>query len=107
MEGSASEFFKEFQKSDYRPALQGVQGTCRFDIGNAGSWRILMNDGKVEVDENREEADCVIACGEEDFIPIVNGKQNLLTAFLQGRVRLSGNLALAAAFNGLLPGPDA
>ena len=43
---------------------------------------------------------------EEDFLRIIEGKQNMLTAGLQGRVRLCGDLALAKFLHGLQPEPS-
>ena len=52
----------------------------------------------------RPHADCTIRCDEADFIDIVEGRRNLITATMQGRVEISGDLALAQKFHGLISG---
>jgi putative sterol carrier protein len=46
------------------------------------------------------DADCVIASSEDDFMRMIRGEQNPLTALLQGRINITGDMALAQKFNG-------
>jgi putative sterol carrier protein len=55
------------------------------------------------VDRRTTSPDCVISTSAADFIEIAEGNRNLITAFLQGRIGISGDLALAIAFRRLLP----
>lgn len=87
---------------DREPALRGVHGTYLFDIEGVGSWFVKVNDGAIEVEKAMREADCTIQCNEEDFVSIVLGRRNLVTAVLQGRVNVSGSFALAQRFHGLV-----
>src|SRR4051812_13459891 len=86
----------------YNKNLAGVHGTYRFDIHDAGHWRALVDDGRVTIEESTEPAECVIESDEEDIIQILEGRQNLVTAAMQGRVQVSGNLALAQKFHGMV-----
>jgi putative sterol carrier protein len=47
--------------------------------------------------------DCVFACSREDFDRMVVGKQNPTTLFMQGRMKITGNLGLAQIFQRLFP----
>jgi putative sterol carrier protein len=39
-----------------------------------------------------------LGCSPEDFEPIIRGEQNLLTAHMQGRLRIEGSPAMALRF---------
>lgn len=86
----------------HSPFLQGVRGTYRFDVENAGSWVVAVDDGAFKATESKEEADCVIQCTEDDFLEIVEGKRNLMTSAMRGSVRVSGDIALAQKFHGFV-----
>jgi putative sterol carrier protein len=87
--------------------VKNIKGSYRFDIEGAGSYRLEVDHGQVTVREGDGAADCVIICSVEDFVRVVEGQQNLLTAYMQGRVRFDGDIALAKVFHGILPGPHA
>ena len=86
------------------PRLQGVSGSYRFDVEGVGSWRIDVRDGVAMITESTAAADCVIRCDEVDFVRIARGEQNMLTAFLQGRIQLEGDYALAQRLHGFIRG---
>lgn len=87
------------------PELAGVYGSYRWDVEDVGSYYMAVADGSVTVREGRLDADCTIGSNEDDFWAIVEGRQNLLTAFMQGRVHMEGDIALAQKLHGLMPGP--
>ncbi len=43
------------------------------------------------------------ACSREDFDRMVVGKQNPTTLFMQGKMKITGNLGLAQIFQRLFP----
>ena len=100
MEKSAREVFAA-TKSDI-PVLRGVHGTYAFEIEQVGRWFVAVNDGATHIEESNREADCTIHCSEPDFIDIVEGRRNLITAGMQGRVQIRGDVALAQKFHGLV-----
>lgn len=84
------------------PRLKGIRGSYRFDVEGAGSWHATVADGTVKVTEGAAAADCVIRCDEADFVRIARGEQNLLTAAMQGRVQIEGDMALAQKLHGFV-----
>jgi putative sterol carrier protein len=102
MARSAQEIFDLNKAKHDEPLLRGVHGTYLFDIEKVGAWFVSVDDGAVTVDKGSRKADCVIRCSEEDFVEIVEGRRNLLTAALQGRVHIRGDVALAQKFHGLV-----
>lgn len=88
-----------------QPRLRGIRGVCRFDIAGIGSWSVAANDGEITVIEgvgNALHADCVVACGADDFLRIIHGENhlNMVTAAMQGLVSVTGDRVFAMAFLG-------
>lgn len=102
MPETAQEIIELHRNQEYEPLLRGVRGTYLFDIDQVGCWFVSVDDGKIKITEGKRDADCVISCSGEDFVDIVEGRRNLLTADLQGRVQVHGDVALAQKFHGLV-----
>src|SRR5262249_37291367 len=87
------------------PMLRHATGTCRFDIVGAGSWLVRADHGAVSVSValGPTPADSVLTASESDFIRMARGEQNPLTAFMQGRLQVTGQLPLAERFLHLFP----
>jgi putative sterol carrier protein len=99
---TAHEIFQRRKSQEYEPLLRGVTGTYLFEIDGAGYWFISVKDGAVRIDEAQHDADCTIRCSEPDFIDIVEGRRSLITAAMQGRVKINGDITLAQKFHGLV-----
>jgi putative sterol carrier protein len=102
MTDTAQEVFDLHRMQNYEPVLRGVHGTYLFDIDNVGSWFVAVDDGALHVEETRRDADCTISCDEPDFVDIVEGRRQLITSYMQGRVKIRGDMALAQKFHGLV-----
>lgn len=102
MARTAQEVFNLRRMQTYEPILRGVHGTYLFDIDKVGSWFVAVADGTLRVEEKKHDADCTIICDERDFVDIVEGRRQLLTAYMQGRVQIRGDMSLAQKFHGLV-----
>jgi hypothetical protein len=89
------------RKSD--PLLKGIDGVYQFEVEGFGSWFLTVRAGSLAVSRSPVPVDCAIVFSSKDFIDIAQGRQNLMTAFLQGRVSGWGDLGMALAFRRLLP----
>ena len=96
-------FFAQLAKRGNEPLLHSVSGTIRWDIADAGSWFIAINSGSLTMSRETAGADCVFACSREDFDRMVVGKQNPTTLFMQGKMKITGNLGLAQICQRLFP----
>ena len=102
MAETAQEVFNLHRMQQYEPVLRGVHGTYLFDIEKVGSWFVAVDDGAIHVEETKRDSDCTISCDEPDFIDIVEGRRQLITAHMQGRIKIHGDMALAQKFHGLV-----
>jgi predicted lipid carrier protein YhbT len=87
------------------PKLRYFVGTCRFEVEGVGSWLVEADRGRLTVREPRgsEETDCVIRTTEKDFLRLISGEQNPITAFMQGRLQLTGQLSYGERFVQIFP----
>jgi putative sterol carrier protein len=98
----ARDVLQRLATRDFDSRLEDISGTYRFDVEGSGSWCVAVDHGVVTVTEGAGAADCTIQCDEDDFVRIASGRQNLLTAFMQGRVQVAGNMVLAQKLAGVV-----
>jgi putative sterol carrier protein len=78
------------------PALAGITGRLRIDIGSEVACMIAISDGAVAVQPGDGEADAVAICDStETAAALRRGHLNPIVAILQGRLTLSGDPAFA------------
>ncbi len=92
----AREFFESLEASAGESSkAAGLNATYLFDIDGAGKWVVQVENGKVSVREGEGEADTTISSSEETFLKIVNGEQNATSAFMMGKLKVSGDMGNA------------
>jgi glycogen debranching enzyme/putative sterol carrier protein len=93
---SAREVFAKFPERVVTPRMQGLVGRLRFDIVDAGAWTVTFDGATATVREgSRGKADCTLEVNEVAFLEIIRGERNPDTAFLQGAVKVWGDIRLA------------
>jgi putative sterol carrier protein len=77
-------------------ANSGLGGTLKFDFGEPGS---VLIDGKATpntVSDGADKgADCTITLSIETFEKMVKGELDGTSAFMQGKLRVAGDMGLA------------
>jgi putative sterol carrier protein len=99
---SVREFFESLPGRVPPEKAAGVTNSYLFEIADAGTWRVAVDDGKVEVTEGTGEADATFAMSEEVFRKLVAGQQNPATAVLTGKIKIRGDMAAATKLKTLL-----
>jgi hypothetical protein len=74
---------------------RGMRVSMRLDLAGMDRWRIAIADGRVTAGPSDEEADCVIETRGETLQAILDGEENVRTAYISGKVRVHGDLNLA------------
>jgi putative sterol carrier protein len=100
---SIQQIIDEVKAKRFDERLVDFEGTCRFDIEGVGSYLAEVDHGRMGLRESHGPAECVITSSAEDFVRLLSGELNLLTAFMQGRIGFEGDLAVAKLVHGLLP----
>jgi putative sterol carrier protein len=81
----------------------GLGGTLKFDFGDPGSVYI---DGKSSpnsvADGAGKAADCTITVSLETFEKMVKGELDGTSAFMQGKLRVAGDMGLAMKLGPIL-----
>jgi putative sterol carrier protein len=71
-------------------------GTLKFDLGEAGSLFIdgTGHENTVAINKN-DPASCTISMTADDFKELIHGRLQPTSAFMQGRMRVDGDMTLA------------
>ncbi len=81
----------------------GLGGTLKFDFGEPGS---VLVDGKsvpnTVSDGEGKNADCTISVSLETFEKMVKGELDGTSAFMQGKLRVAGDMGLAMKLGPIL-----
>ncbi|HEX8559859.1 MAG TPA: sulfotransferase [Pyrinomonadaceae bacterium] len=79
-----------------RAGLQGVEGRCRFDVGDGGgAWLLTLPETDAAAQAPDADADCTVRISAGDLLDLVNGRQNVMAAFDQGKIHVTGDYELA------------
>jgi putative sterol carrier protein len=93
--GSVREFFEGLPGRVPAERIAGMNNTYVFDIEGAGTWRVAIADGAIDVSEGGGDADCTFSASEESFQKIVSGEQNATTAYMTGKLKIKGDMGAA------------
>ena len=84
-------------------ANSGLGGTLKFDFGADGS---VLIDGKSTpnsvCDGEGKSADCTISVSLSDFEKMAKGELDGTSAFMQGKLRVAGDMGLAMKVGSIL-----
>jgi len=105
MASTVAEIFNEIPKR-FDPASWGSEDAVLvFDItgDGGGQWTADIKGGTLTVrDGAAAGADMTMTVTSDDMLAIVNGELNAVSAFMQGKVKVDGNMALAMKLQSLL-----
>jgi putative sterol carrier protein len=93
------EFFEKVLPNRFKPnKAAGVDVTIQINIigPNGGDWAVTIKNQKLEVKEGTHPSPIlVINMAETDYMDIVNGKMSGEKAFMTGKLKFKGDIALA------------
>jgi putative sterol carrier protein len=92
---SAKEFFDTLESRVDASKTAGMNNSYLFDIEGAGTWKVDVRDGNVNVTEGSGDADVTISTSEETFDKMVSGDQNPTSAYMTGKLKVKGDMGAA------------
>ena len=105
---SVEEMFREYvpkMLQNGNAAIQGVDGRCKFDVGDGGgTWMLTLRESQGVAEAVDGDADCTVRISAADLLDLVNGKLNTIAAFDQGKIHVMGDYDLANKVGRLLFG---
>lgn len=79
------------------PGLEGTSGKLRIEVEGKGVQLFSVHDGLIEPIQANGRVDAVLVFSDESAVDeLLAGKLNPIVAGLQGRLRVSGDMAFAA-----------
>ena len=80
-----------------KPELVGkVDAVFQFDVDGGGTWTVDLKNGEGSVKQGAaDKSDCTISMGHDDFVGLMTGKLDGQQAFMQGKLKVTGNMMLA------------
>jgi putative sterol carrier protein len=95
---SIEELFNRMPKAFIPEAAQGVDAVLQFHLtgAEASDWAVTIRDGKCTVETGTTpNPTMTLTADSQDYKDIITGKQDAMTAFMQQKVKLTGNLNMA------------
>ena len=92
---TVQEFFAQLPERADPAKTAGMSNTYVFDVEGVGQWTVAVDDGQVSVSEGASEGDCTIAASEETLVKIAKGEANATTAYMTGKLKISGDMGAA------------
>ncbi|MCI0553303.1 MAG: SCP2 sterol-binding domain-containing protein [Anaerolineae bacterium] len=78
---------------------QGVNAVIQFKFtgAEAGEWNATIKDGKVDVAQGipPKQPNMTLTADSSDYVKIFTGELDGMQAFMQGKIKLGGDLNLA------------
>ncbi len=107
MASTPAEYFdaKASQIAESGEKLATINATYQFNLSgdDGGEWVIKLTEEEQKVTVGAtEDAQCVISMTSGDFMSMIGGSLNPQMAFMTGKLRVKGDMALALKLQAVL-----
>jgi putative sterol carrier protein len=101
---TVEETFKRIQSSFNSAAAAGLTKTIQLNLSGAqsGQWALRIANQQCElIPGGVEKPDLTLTLSDENWLALVQGRLNPMSAFFSGKIKASGDLALAPRLSSL------
>jgi putative sterol carrier protein len=91
----ARDFFETLEARADPSRIDGIDHSYLFDIQGEGQWLVEVRHGTIRVTEGVADADVTISVATETFDKLASGHQNPVTAYMTGKLKISGDTGAA------------
>ncbi|PRP85415.1 non-specific lipid-transfer protein isoform 4 proprotein [Planoprotostelium fungivorum] len=103
----AAQVFKDLETRVTPDLIKQLGGVYQFDItkdGKTHQWTADLKNGKGSIAQGpAQKADCTITANDDDFTGMMTGKLNPQQLFMNGKLKVKGNMGLAMKLTKLQP----
>lgn len=95
---TAQEALKALSESADAERLKGMDATILFDVSGeeGGQWTVTIDNGQVNVEEGKTESPTItVEAAAKDLKALIKGDLNPMAAFMQGRLKVKGDISVA------------
>lgn len=100
-----NELMKNLPKMVDAEEAKGLKGKVQFSLSGegGGEWGVVLDDGKVSVSEGiMAQPQLTVKASSENAEKLLNGKLDPMMAFMTGKIKIAGDVALGMKLIGLL-----
>ena len=95
---TVQELMRRMPKAFIPERAEGVDAVIQYHLTGeeAGDWIITIKDGKCAVEQGMaDNPRLTLSADSQDYKDVITGKINGMNAFMQGKLKLAGDLNLA------------
>ncbi len=101
------DIFKHITENYDSEAMSDFNATVLFELSgdNGGNYHLIFADGEANYGEGTvEDPTATIMMTAEDFKALTDGSLNPMAAFMQGKIKVTGDMSTVMKMQGMLSG---